>query len=123
MKLPRSIAMLLTITLVSSNASLITVNAQVKETSTEVLAGQDRIETAIEISKKGWTSSEEVILVNDASISDALSATPFADAKKAPILLTEKSKISDKTKEELKRLKVRKVYLIGGVNSLNKSIE
>ncbi|WP_304341285.1 cell wall-binding repeat-containing protein [Metaclostridioides mangenotii] len=123
MKAPKSIVLLLAVTLVTGNASMISANSQTRGTVSNVLAGQDRIETAIEISEKGWTTSEEAILVNDSSIPDALSSTPFADARKAPVLLTGKSAINEKTKVELKRLGVRKVYLIGGENSLNKKIE
>ncbi len=37
--------------------------------------------------------SENAVLVNDNSIADALSATPFAKAKDAPILLTQSNKL------------------------------
>ena len=39
-----------------------------------------------------------------------------------PILLTGKDKLNEKTKEELKRLGVKKVYVIGGENTLTVSI-
>lgn len=78
------------------------------ETTNETLIGKNRIETAVKISKDGWKSAETVILVNDGAIADALTATPLAYAKNAPILLTSKTKLSAETKEEIKRLGAKK---------------
>ena len=106
MRLPKKIATLLTITLVATNVGNTTFADTIQRVSSENLIGEGRWETAIEVSKKGWTSSDEAIIVNDNSIVDALSATPFAEAKNAPILLTQKDKLDEKTKAELKRLGV-----------------
>jgi putative cell wall-binding protein len=124
MKLPKKIASLLTVTLVAGCVlgNLTTVDAA-EGVSSETLKGNGRWETAIEISKKGWTKAKEAVIVNDNSLADALTATPFAEAKDAPILLTQNNKLDDRTKAELKRLGVTKVYLIGGESSLNKSVE
>ncbi|WP_051599338.1 cell wall-binding repeat-containing protein [Metaclostridioides mangenotii] len=124
MKLPKKIASLLTVTLVAGCVlgNLTTVDAA-EGVSSETLKGNGRWETAIEISKKGWTKAKEAVIVNDNSLADALTATPFAEAKDAPILLTQNNKLDDRTKAELKRLGVTEVYLIGGESSLNKSVE
>lgn len=124
MKLPKKIASLLTVTLVAGCVlgNLTTVDAA-EGVSSDTLKGNGRWETAIEISKKGWTKAKEAVIVNDNSLADALTATPFAEAKDAPILLTQNNKLDDRTRAELKRLGVTKVYLIGGENSLNKSVE
>jgi putative cell wall-binding protein len=123
MKLPKKIATLLTVTLVAGSVlGNLTVNAA-EGVSSEILKGNGRWETAIEISKKGWTKAKEAVIVNDNSLADALTATPFAESKDAPILLTQNNKLDDRTKAELKRLGVTKVYLIGGESSLNKSVE
>ncbi|WP_343749113.1 cell wall-binding repeat-containing protein, partial [Metaclostridioides mangenotii] len=123
MKLPKKIATLLTVTLVAGSVlGNLTVDAA-EGVSSETLKGNGRWETAIEISKKGWTKAKEAVIVNDNSLADALTATPFAEAKDAPILLTQNNKLDDRTKAELKRLGVTKVYLIGGESSLNKSVE
>lgn len=123
MRLPKKIAAMLTITLVAGNMSSGVINAQLKNTNTEQLIGKGRWETAIEVSKKGWTNSKEAIIVNDRAISDALAATPFADAKNAPILLSGKDKLDERTKSELNRLGVEKVYLIGGEGVLSTKVE
>ena len=122
MKLPKKIAALLTVTLVASSAGNLSF-ADTTNVSEDKLVGAGRWETAIEVSKKGWAQATEAVIVNDSSIADALAATPFAEAKNAPILLTGKDKLNEKTAEELNRLGVTKVYLIGGEAVLNKNIE
>ena len=123
MKLPKKIAALLTVTLVASSSVNLGYADTTKAVSEDKLVGAGRWETAIEVSKKGWTKSDKAVIVNDNAIADALAATPFAEAENAPILLTGKDKLNEKTKEELKRLGVKKVYVIGGENTLTKNIE
>lgn len=101
----------------------ITKNTAYKDINKETLVGEDRFDTSVKISKKGWSTSENVILVNGDAIPDALSATPYASTLNAPILLTEKSSINKKTSDEIKRLGAKNVIIIGGENSINKSIE
>ena len=93
------------------------------ETTNEALIGKNRIETAVKISKDGWNSAETVILVNDGAIADALTATPLAFAKNAPILLTSKNGLSAQVKAEIKRLGAKNAILIGGNTVLPASIE
>lgn len=88
------------------------------------IIGKNRYETAIEVSKKGWPNgATNAVLVNDTSIVDALSATPFAKAKDAPILLTKKDNLNEETKQQLKKLGVKNVYIIGGESVVSKAIE
>ena len=118
MRAKKHIATVMAATMVAG--SVVAVNA---ETVDKALIGKNRIETAVKISKDGWKSAETVILVNDGAIADALTATPLAYAKNAPILLTSKTKLSAETKEEIKRLGAKNVILIGGTAVLPKSIE
>ncbi|EGT4533342.1 TPA: cell wall-binding repeat-containing protein [Clostridioides difficile] len=119
MKISKKIVSLLTMTFLTVTLYGNTSNASTKDT----LTGSGRWETAIKISQAGWKKSENAVLVNDNSISDALSATPFAKAKDAPILLTQSNKLDSRTKAELKRLGVKNVYLIGGSIALSSNIE
>ncbi|MBY1664511.1 cell wall-binding repeat-containing protein [Clostridioides difficile] len=119
MKISKKIVSLLTMTFLTVTLYGNTSNASTKDT----LTGSGRWKTAIKISQAGWTKSESAVLVNDNSIADALSATPFAKAKDAPILLTQSNKLDSRTKAELKRLGVKNVYLIGGSIALNSEIE
>ncbi|HFL3546820.1 TPA: S-layer protein SlpA [Clostridioides difficile] len=108
-----------------------------------VVAGSDRIETAVELSSKYYNSNDDnalfrdavdnVVLVGSQSIVDGLVASPLAAEKKAPLLLTSKDKLDSATKSEIKRVMdlksttgintSKKVYLAGGVNSISKDVE
>ncbi|MDB8789328.1 cell wall-binding repeat-containing protein [Romboutsia sp. 1001216sp1] len=91
-------------------------------TKDKVLAGDDRYKTATAISNEGWASAKEVVIVNSSKVADALSATPFATQKDAPILLSKKDTLGEDTKAELARLKAEKVYIIGGENSVSQKV-
>ncbi len=92
-------------------------------TSNETIIGSNRHDTAVKISKDGWSSAETVILVNSSAIPDALIATPLAHAKKAPILLTGKDGLNKATANEIKRLGAKNVIMIGGDAVLPTKIE
>jgi hypothetical protein len=81
------------------------------------IAGADRIETAINASKAGWTTSDTVIVApaSDANLVDALAAAPLAGAEKAPILLTDTSVLDNKTKQAIINLQATKVYAVGAL--------
>ena len=57
----------------------------------------------------------------DNSIADGLSASGLAGAVDAPILLAQKNKIPNETKQRLKN--VKKIYIIGKELSISKSVE
>ncbi|WP_051540549.1 cell wall-binding repeat-containing protein [Clostridium ihumii] len=88
----------------------------------KMLAGQHRYETAAIVSKHGWTSAENVVLVNSEAIADALAATPFAKLKNAPILLTTEKSLTETTKTELQRLQAKNVFIIGGEGVVSTSV-
>lgn len=77
------------------------------------LGGKDRYETAAHVSQNGWKSSDYVILANGDNFADALCAAPLAKKLNAPILLTQKSNLNESAKEEIKRLNVKHVVIIG----------
>ncbi|MFL8712843.1 cell wall-binding repeat-containing protein [Clostridioides sp. GD02377] len=92
-------------------------------TKLDSLVGSDRYNTSIKISKQGWDNADNVVLINSSSISDALSATPFAKAKNAPILLTQNNSLNQLTENEISRLGAKNIYIIGGFNSVDVNIE
>lgn len=84
------------------------------------IKGKDRYETAGKIAD--MQSYSTAILVNsDNSLADGLSASSLAGAANAPILLTKKSTIPNSTAKRLNG--VKKVYLVGGENSIDKLVE
>lgn len=86
------------------------------------IIGNSRYETAAKISQSTFKTAENVVIVNSKAISDGLCATPLAKQKNAPILLTDDNKLDDKTKEEIKRLGAKNVYIIGGNSAVNESV-
>ncbi len=91
--------------------------------TTERIAGQDRVETALKISGKGWDSAQTVILCEYNDYPDSIAATPFAVSLNAPILLTKGESIDPRVIKELQRLAPQKVILLGGTARLQPAIE
>ena len=90
---------------------------------TERIAGQDRVETALKISQKGWNSAPTVILCEYSDYPDSIASTPFAVSLNSPILLTAGDSIDPRVVQELQRLKPQTVILLGGNACLKPSIE
>lgn len=86
------------------------------------LSGNSRLETAIQLSKKGWTQSNTVILARADDPADALAAAGLAGVKDAPILLTYSNKLDDLVIRELKRLNAKNVLVLGGTNAINQNV-
>jgi N-acetylmuramoyl-L-alanine amidase len=90
----------------------------------ERLDGSDRFDVAVNVSKKGWgTGSQTVLLVNYMAFADALAASPLAVKENAPILLTNPDQLTLKTEEEIKRLQAKKVIIVGGTGSVSQAVE
>ena len=76
-------------------------------------------EIAIAVAQNFWTTSKNAILVNiDEEPEVTISAMAFANSQKTPLFVTSGRKISDATISELNRRKIKKVTLIGNLNSL-----
>jgi len=90
----------------------------------ERLGGEDRIDTAIEISKAGWDKAKVVILATANQFPDAMAGVPLAKAVDAPILLTVNGKqLEAEVKAEIARLSPEKVYILGQTDAVNANIE
>ena len=90
--------------------------------STEII-GANRYDTAAKISKKGWNSASTVVIANGLNEIEGIVANPLASVYNAPVLLTDKNKVSSYTINELKRLKPSNIIIIGGKNSIGESAE
>ncbi len=88
------------------------------------VAGAGRIETAIEASRRGFPDGADVALLARADqFPDALSAAPLAAELGAPVLLTPTDELAPGVSEELSRLGADRVYLLGGDEALQPSVE
>ena len=87
-------------------------------------SGSNRFDTAVDVSKGNFSeNTKNLIIVNGMNPADALSGGPLAAKLNAPILLTESYRISDNTLKEIARLNPSNVYILGGNNSVSKSVE
>lgn len=91
--------------------------------TTERISGQDRIETALRIAQKGWSSAQTVILCESSDYPDSIAAAPFAASQDAPILLTVGNTLDPRVIKELERLHPQKVILLGGRGCLTSAVE
>lgn len=87
------------------------------------LSGLDRYQTAAVISQEGWSNAETVVLARGDDFTDALCAGPLAHLLQSPILLTQPDQISLETLQEMKRLGVKKVIIIGGSGAISADVE
>ena len=93
-------------------------------TSINRIAGYDRYQTAVAVSQSGWPDgADSAILAYGENFPDALSAGPLGHKYNAPILLTGSDDLNGDTAQELKRLKVKKIFIIGGYAVVSKNVE
>jgi len=115
-----------TLLLVITMVLLLGFTGQAYAAETNRLSGLDRYETAVSISSYGWNSSESVVLStgegND-KYADALAGTILAYNLDAPMLLTRTNSIPNVVLNEIKRLKAKNVYIIGGTGVVSANIE
>lgn len=98
-------------------------NVKAASTGSSRLYGADRYETAAKVSQNGWTSSDYAVIASGEAYPDALCAAPLAKANNAPILLTSKGSLNQSTLDELKRLNVKHVYIVGGEGAVSAAVE
>ncbi len=104
---------------------LISLSTKVDAASLESkrLGGADRYETCSQIVNEGWKSSDYVVIVNGSNFPDALSASTLAKKYNAPILLNESTKLGSITCDQIKRLNVKKAFIVGGTGVISSKIE
>ena len=103
------------------NADKQNTQQKAKSQQTTRISGKDRIATSVEISKSAYTTSENVVLASGFNFADALSAGQLASALDAPLLLSSQDKLDSQTKNEIERLKAKKVFVVGGDNAISKT--
>ena len=114
-----ALSMLLPIGVV--NADKQNMKNEAKSQQTTRISGKDRIATSVEISKSAYSTSENVVLASGFNFADALSAGQLASALNAPLLLSSQYKLDSQTKNEINRLKAKKVFVVGGDNAISKT--
>lgn len=77
-------------------------------------AGRDRVGTAVEVARAGWQRSEVALLATAYAFPDALAAGSLAAKLEAPLLLTAPDALPEVVADELRRLQVAEVVILGG---------
>ena len=90
---------------------------------TDRTKGKDRVETAIEISKKYFGKADTVIVVDKKDFPDAMTASVLSKLLKAPILLTDTNKLDSRVAAEIERLGARDVIIVGGDSSVSEAVK
>ncbi|MDP2401293.1 MAG: cell wall-binding repeat-containing protein, partial [Actinomycetota bacterium] len=108
--------------LATSFTSSFTTASDAAPVTAERIAGQDRIMTAVEVSKDTFTAASTVVISTAFNFPDALAAAPLAHAHGAPILLVAQSSLPSGVASEISRLRATKAIVIGGEGAVSESV-
>ncbi len=89
----------------------------------ERVDGDDRIETAIEISKKYFGKANTVIVARSDLYPDSLTSTILSKLLNSPILLTPKDKLDERVRQEILRLEAKEIIIVGGTDSVSNNVK
>lgn len=124
----------ITVQVVSENGRIVKALYDVikgNSTRVDLVAGEDRFETAIEVSKAGFADDEakNIVLVGKDAIVDGLASAPLAAKKEAPILLANQDGLTKEVEAEILRvldndkLTDATIYIVGGESQISKEAE
>lgn len=88
----------------------------------ERVAGDDRIATAIEVSREVHETADVVLMARADAYPDALASSALAGLKRAPVLLTGRDHVPSAVLDELRRLGTSRVILLGGEGALEAGV-
>lgn len=84
--------------------------------------GNDRTDTAIKISKNTYDKAKTAIIVRKDLFPDSMTASVLSRLKEAPILLNPTDRLDSRVRDEIKRLGVEEVIIVGGQNSISERV-
>lgn len=87
------------------------------------ISGNNRYKTSIEVSRKGFAKSDYAVIASGENYPDALVGGVLAGRLDAPLLVTPKDSVSEELISELKRLDVKKIFMLGGLNTLSNDVQ
>lgn len=94
-----------------------------RSVSNKRISGDDRMATAIELSKKNFERANTVIIARSDIFPDSMTASVLAKALNAPILLTKNNSLDPRVESEIERLGAKDLIIVGGNSSVNKDVE
>lgn len=87
------------------------------------LAGAGRVDTAVAVSQETFSTAGAVVLARADDYADALVGAPLARALRAPLLLTPGDRLPEVVADELHRLGVGEVVVLGGEAAVGSEVE
>ncbi|WP_010676939.1 SpoIID/LytB domain-containing protein [Bacillus timonensis] len=89
----------------------------------KTLSGQTRYDTSTAIANEGWSSSEVVVLGRGDLPLDALTGSVLAKKFNAPLLLSRSEELPDSVLNQIKKLNVKTIYILGGTGAISQDVE
>ena len=87
------------------------------------LGGADRYATAVAVSRSiAPSGTREVVLATGGAFPDALAAGPLAAKLAGVLLITSSTKLPPAVRDELARLKPRRITVVGGAGAVSASV-
>ncbi len=120
-KKSRLLSLLLVVAILFSSVTVFADDSEARDVKR--ISGADRYKTSIEVSKAAFDDSDYAVIASGQTFPDALVGGVLAGELDAPLLVTSRDAVSDELLAELKRLDVKKVYLLGGLNTLTAEVE
>lgn len=87
------------------------------------ISGSNRYDTSAKISDTVYERANNVVLVNGNEFPDGLTGGVLASIIDGPLLLSEKNILTSSIEKEISNLSAKKVYILGGTNSISSSVE
>ncbi|MBW3621174.1 MAG: cell wall-binding repeat-containing protein [Actinobacteria bacterium] len=85
--------------------------------------GATRLETAVELSRWAFEDATRVVIASAEAAPDALVASPLAGSLGAPVLLVPAAGVPEVVSTEIKRLRARTAFIVGGPVRIPTAIE
>lgn len=85
--------------------------------------GINRYATSINICENNWDKSDYVVLVSGEGFADALCSATLSKKYNAPVILTNGKSLDNDIKNQLTRLNVNHIFIIGGTGVIAQSVE
>lgn len=86
------------------------------------LAGGNRVETAVAVSRRAFSSANVAVLATTRTYADGLVAGPLAAVHGGPVLLTNRGSLPGDVARELRRLGTNRVILVGGGRAISSNV-
>lgn len=98
-------------------------DAPAPKTQLQRLGGSDRVVTAVVLSQRAFAAADAAVLARADIFADAVTGSSLAAEVNGPLLLTPTDGVRQEVLDELDRLGVETVYVLGGEDALSSDVE